>query len=139
MFLASAAAVCGQGLAEEKPRESPPPIQDNSFLMEEAYNQEEGVVQHINGFQRMRGGEWLATFTQEWPVPKQTHQLSYTIPYQRIAGDSAARSGLGDIGLNYRYQLAGSGETTVEWQAQQVALTMNAPAAGKRSSHAGFE
>jgi len=110
VFLASAAAVCGQGLAEEKPRESPPPIQDNSFLMEEAYNQEEGVVQHINAFQRMRGGEWLATFTQEWPVPKQTHQLSYTIPYQRIAGDSAARSGLGDIGLNYRYQLAGSGE-----------------------------
>jgi hypothetical protein len=87
-----------------------PSIQDNSFLMEEAYNQEEGVVQHINTFQRMRGGEWVASFTQEWPVPRQAHQLSYTIPYQRVDGDSGRRSGLGDIALNYRYQLAGSGE-----------------------------
>jgi hypothetical protein len=86
------------------------PIQDNSFLMEEAYNQEEGVVQHINSFQRMRGGGWLASFTQEYPVPRQAHQLSYTIPYLRVAAD-AAHSGLGDIALNYRYQLAGSGQT----------------------------
>src|SRR2546421_8757857 len=85
--------------------DGPPPIQDNSFLMEEAYNQEEGVVQHINAFQRMRGGDWIATFTQEWPVPRLTHQLSYTIPWQRIAEGPGARSGLGDIGLNYRYQL----------------------------------
>ena len=120
VFLASAAAVCGQGLAEEKPRESPPPIQDNSFLMEEAYNQEEGVVQHINAFQRMRGGEWLATFTQEWPVPKQTHQLSYTIPYQRIAGDSAARSGLekkglGSGGLGFQVNVAMSEVLSPRW------------------------
>jgi hypothetical protein len=93
----------------EKPDETRP-IQDNSFLMEEAYNQEEGVVQHINAFERMRGGEWLATFTQEWPVPKQAHQLSYTIPLQRVAGEGGRRSGLGDMALNYRYQLAGDGE-----------------------------
>ena len=86
----------------------PPTIQDNSFLMEEAYNQEEGVVQHINTFQRMRGGTWVATFTQEYPIPGQTHQLSYTIPYERPSGEA----GLGDVALNYRYQLAGSGEAT---------------------------
>ena len=94
----------------EKPGKAPA-IQDNSFLMEEAYNQEEGVVQHINTFQRMRGGDWAATFTQEYPVPGQTHQLSYTIPYERSAGEAGSRSGLGDVALNYRYQLAGSGET----------------------------
>ena len=87
-----------------------PGIQDNSFLMEEAYNQEEGVVQHINAFQRFRGGSWVGTFTQEWPVPRQAHQLSYTIPYVRAAADSGANTGLGDIALNYRYQLAGSGD-----------------------------
>jgi len=87
------------------------PVQDNSFLMEEAYNQEEGVVQHINSFQRMRGGSWLASFTQEYPVPRQMHQLSYTIPYPRVRGEDAAHSGFGDIALNYRYQLAGSGQT----------------------------
>ena len=90
--------------------DGPPPIQDNSFLMEEAYNQEEGVVQHINTFQWMRGGGWIATFTQEWPVPKEAHQLSYTIPFQRVAGEARSRSGLGDIALNYRYQLAGDGD-----------------------------
>jgi hypothetical protein len=94
-----------------KPGE-PPAIQDNSFLMEEAYNQEEGVVQHINTFQRMRGGAWVATFTQEYPVPGQTHQLSYTIPYERPSGEAGATTGAGDVALNYRYQLAGSGETT---------------------------
>ncbi|HYV41993.1 MAG TPA: hypothetical protein VEO02_09420, partial [Thermoanaerobaculia bacterium] len=78
------------------------PVQDNSFLMEEAYNQEEGVVQHINTFQRMRGGGWLASFTQEWPVPRQTHQFSYTVPYTRVVGDSVSNAGLGDIALNYR-------------------------------------
>ncbi len=86
-------------------------IQDNSFLMEEAYNQEEGIVQHINTFQRFRRGSWLSTITQEWPVPKQTHQFSYTIPYARVSGDPASEAGLGDIALNYRYQLAGSGQT----------------------------
>jgi hypothetical protein len=79
--------------------------------MEEAYNQEEGVVQHISTFLRMRGGEWIATFTQEWPVPGLAHQLSYTVPYQRATDDSGSHSGLGDIAVNYRYQLAGSGET----------------------------
>jgi hypothetical protein len=88
-----------------------PSIQDNSFLMEEAYNQEEGIVQHINSFQRLRGGDWLASFTQEWPVPKQAHQLSYTVLYTRVDSDTISHTGLGDVALNYRYQLAGSGES----------------------------
>jgi hypothetical protein len=87
------------------------PVQDNSFLLEEAYNQEEGIVQHINSFQRMRGGDWIASFTQEWPVPGQKHQLSYTIPYRRVDAENSERSGAGDVALNYRYQLAGSGAT----------------------------
>jgi hypothetical protein len=85
-------------------------IQDNSFLVEEAYNQEEGVVQHINTFQRFRGGSWAATFTQEWPVPRQAHQLSYTILYTHVTGGDIAATGIGDVLLNYRYQLAGSSE-----------------------------
>ena len=111
LLLLCARAAAAQSLTPpaEKP-DAPPGIQDNSFLMEEAYNQEEGVVQHINTFQRMRGGAWVATFTQEYPVPRQAHQLSYTIPYER-PDETGARAGLGDVALNYRYQLAGSGET----------------------------
>src|SRR6266404_817563 len=110
LLLIFAETVLAQSPPSVAPRGGPPTIQDNSFLMEEAYNQEEGVVQHINTFQWMRSGEWLATFTQEWPVPKQAHQLSYSVPYQSVAGEAGSRSGLGDFALNYRYQLAGDSE-----------------------------
>lgn len=59
-------------MAEEEKK-----IQDNSFLLEEAYNQEAGVVQHIQSFMYLKKSkDWIYTFTQEWPVPKETHQLS---------------------------------------------------------------
>lgn len=77
-------------------------LSDNSFLIEEAYNQEPGVVQHINAFQRMRGGDWVYTFTQEWPLFGQRHQLSYTVPGLGFGGGD---KGVGDVALNYRYQL----------------------------------
>ena len=87
-----------------------PAIQDNSFLVEEAYNQEPGVVQHIQSFTRTwNRDEWIYTFTQEWPVPGITHQLSYTLAYQR-AGMTERPA---DTALNYRYQLAGNGEAKV--------------------------
>jgi hypothetical protein len=59
-------------------------IQDNSFLIEEAYNQEPGVVQHILNvpINFINGScEIAPSFTQEWPIFSQTHQFSYTIPY----------------------------------------------------------
>lgn len=88
------------------------PIQDNSFLLEEAYNQERGVVQHISTYTHFAdAGDRAFSFTQEWPAPGQAHQLSFTLPYLRLAGGSG--SGLGDVALNYRYQLVGSGDTTV--------------------------
>jgi hypothetical protein len=89
---------------QEAPRLPEPAVEDNSFFVEEAYNQETRVVQHINGL-------WLAgdhldnllyTFTQEWPLGGPRHQLSYTIPLTRLAGQSL---GIGDVQLNYRYQL----------------------------------
>ena len=58
-------------------------IQDNSFFIEEAYNQEPGVVQHIFNLaiDFTNGSREIApSFTQEWPVFSQTHQFSYTIP-----------------------------------------------------------
>ena len=82
-------------------------IRDNSFLLEEAYNQEAGVVQHVGLLHYDTGGEgWQFTFAQEWPLWSQRHQLSYSIP---VAGGDVA-SGLGDLGVHYRYQLAGGGD-----------------------------
>ena len=82
-------------------------IQYNIFLIEEAYNQESGVVQHISAFQRTNGGDWAYAFTQEWPLGGIRHQLSYTVPVQRVEGFG---TGVGDVALNYRHQLLGHPE-----------------------------
>jgi hypothetical protein len=85
------------------------PIADNSFLIEEAYNQERGVVQHISVFQRLwDSGLWAYNFTQEWPLWSQRHQLSFTVPLQRVEQTSGSDIGLGDVAINYRFQLAGT-------------------------------
>jgi hypothetical protein len=92
-----------------------PGIQDNSFLMEEAYNQEFGVVQHISNFTRFwNSKDWAYTFTQEWPVPGDPrHQFSYTIPIQHAGDFRGSGPGIGDVLLNYRYQVLGNGKARV--------------------------
>lgn len=79
------------------------PIEDNSFLIEEAYNQEKGVIQFINTYFRGKDGNWGYSFTNEMPIKKQQHQFSYTINVNRIGGTTR----FGDTFLNYRYQVKG--------------------------------
>jgi outer membrane putative beta-barrel porin/alpha-amylase len=99
-------------------------IEDNSFLIEEAYNQEPGIVQHI--FNWVRGWDWTEghsrtfdfVFTQEWPIGSQTHQFSYTVPISTFSehpdgGPSSEEEGFGDILLNYRLQLLKETESQV--------------------------
>lgn len=97
------------GAQPDSTSSSPAPvIQDNSFLVEEAYNQEAGVVQHILTFQAVRGSkDFEIGFGQEWPVGSIRHQLSYDVGVSRIA----SRTGPGDAGINYRYQLTGDGQS----------------------------
>lgn len=76
-------------------------ITDNSFLVEEAFNQEPHIFQNIASWAWSGNGEWAASFTQEWPLFVKAHQLSYTIPLS--SGDAGA--GFNDVLLNYRYQL----------------------------------
>ena len=104
--LLAAALLCTAPLTAQQPapEDAPAPIQDNSFLIEEAYNQPAGIVQHIGTFSRDRSGKtWGSSFTQEWPLFSQRHQVSYTVPVQR--NESPPGTGVGDIALNYRYQL----------------------------------
>lgn len=99
-------------------------IQDNSFLLEEAYNQEDGVIQHIQSFQYMKDDTWAYSFTQEWPVPTQKHQLSYTIPYLRL-NEVEPHTGFGDVLLNYRYQAVLNGPVAFSPRASLIMPTGN--------------
>lgn len=107
--------VCGQEVAGTEGAsgraaraQALPPLQDNSFLVEEAYNQERGVVQHALTWELQPGrGTWTATFAQEWPLPSQRHQLSYSLPASRIEQGTGHASGIGDAGVHYRLQVGG--------------------------------
>ena len=79
--------------------------------MEEAYNQEAGVVQHIfsglyswDNFSGTGGRRIDFSFTQEWPAYGQAHQVSYTVPYAFVRENGNWRDGIGDVMLHYRYQ-----------------------------------
>ena len=97
---------------QQQNKHDSPPIQDNSFLVEEAYNQEKDVVQHINNFTYFsQSHDWFYSFTQEWPVRGLKNQLSYTFTTVRPGAFSSSGVGFGDALINYRYQLIGTGET----------------------------
>jgi hypothetical protein len=123
--------------AQAKPASTPVPISDNSFLIEEAYNQESGVVQHIFNYRRDRDGGWLATFTQEWPLGGPLDQLSYTLPLQswtRPGGGLGAA--IGDLAINYRRQILGRGDEPV-WFSPRLSLVLPTGSAQKGTGAGG--
>jgi hypothetical protein len=111
-LLATLAVACVMVRPAAAQQPSPAPVQppaasaarpfeilDNSFLVEEAFNQERGVFQSIATFLRTGEG-WAFGFTQEWPLRSQRHQVSYTVPALGADGTS----GIGDVLINYRLQ-----------------------------------
>ena len=75
-------------------------IEDNSFFIEEAYNQEEGIIQHIfTSSYNFSSKTVEPIFTQEWPMFTQKHQFSYTLPMNYFSKNET------ELLLNYRYQL----------------------------------
>lgn len=77
-------------------------ITDNSFLVEEAFNQEPGIFQNIFVLTRTRDGVYDGSVTQEWPVVSMRHQFSFTMPFSAVSGQGA----VGDLMLNYRFQVS---------------------------------
>jgi hypothetical protein len=97
-------------------------IEDNSFLLEEAYNQEFRVVQHILTSDHQRSSSNIVlTFSQEYPFFSEYHQVSYAVPYQSF--NSGNNQGIGDIFLSYRYQLTGK----ESWAATAPMLSLVLP------------
>jgi hypothetical protein len=81
---------------------------DHSFLLEEAYNQERGEVQHTlravySRDLRLRG--WSFNFEQESWLFTENHQVAFNIPFYHLREDGEKQWGVGDIQIEYRYQL----------------------------------
>jgi len=95
--------------AERRPIDG---FEDNGFLVEEAYNQDRGEVQHTlnavytNDFRR-RG--WSFTFEQEWWLFTEDHQVAVSIPFSHLREEGEKQRGVGDILIEYRYQLLEEG------------------------------
>lgn len=78
----------------------PSPIEDHQFAAEEGIAGSGGSVSYTSMYLRGRDGEaWSSELSQEWGA---RHRFSYTIPIFR-----AEQTGLGDVMLNYRFQLLG--------------------------------
>ena len=84
-------------------------IEDNSFLLEEAFNQEYGVYQFIQKYQTDLKDKktFDYAFENEIPLTDKVHQFSYEIPVAKT--NEAKESGVGDISLNYRWQPVNTG------------------------------
>lgn len=78
-------------------------IADNSFLVEEAYNQESGVYQFVQQYQTTAANRiYDYSFTGELPITHLKHQFSFEVPYSRSG--IGGKTGLGDVILSYRWQ-----------------------------------
>jgi hypothetical protein len=78
-------------------------IEDNSFLLEEAFNQEWGVYQFIQKYQTAKVAKgYEYSFENEIPITDKTQQFSYEFAFGRP--DSAGHGAISDVTLNYRLQ-----------------------------------
>ena len=120
---------CGTALAQMAAVDAG--IEDNSFLVEEAFNQEKNVIQHISMFtHNWEGDGWIYTFTDEWPFPGHPkHQLSVTLSALSNGDFPDSGGGLGDTAFNYRYQVVGGGGKKVSFSPR---FTLLAPTGSAR-------
>jgi hypothetical protein len=118
-----------------------PSIEDNSMFIEEAFNQEAGIIQHISNLIFDKGGLVYA-YTQEIPLADVKHQLSFTFSYnsyktpegiQQIGNSQFVTKGLGDFYVNYRPLLFGKND----WALVIPRFTLIAPTGDARYGFGG--
>ncbi len=86
-----------------------PAFEDNSFLLEEAFNQPMGVIQHVASlsWNKLKQGDVNFNFTQEIPITDLKHQFSYSLNYSlmKSVDRGNTKSGFGDMYISYRPSL----------------------------------
>jgi len=94
-----------------------PSIEDNSMFIEEAFNQEAGIIQHISNFV-FSGGNFAYNYTQEIPLKNEKNQFSFGLSYASLKKSTEhsfqnrnfLTNGVGDIYLNYRPMIWGKND-----------------------------
>jgi hypothetical protein len=140
----------GAAIAQDKARKGSylfferPAIEDNSFLIEEAFNQSAGVLQHIfavsvNDF---HSRSLTCSFTQEIPLTDGGHQLSYSLNYlfwPSSDNPSASVSGLSDLYVSYRPLICGPGRWAMVIPRFTVVLPTGKSSDGLGGGAFGFQ
>ena len=128
------------GNGKENGKEGPKHIRDNAFLVEEAFNQEPGEVQHIFNWvflwdrtRLARSRDFALSYTMELPLGTQKHQFSLTTQFltafeKPVDGPATRQGDIGDTFLNYRYQLLDDDDFL--WCAPRFSLIL--PTADRR-------
>ena len=107
-----------------------PNIEDNSMFIEEAFNQERAIIQHISNL-IMIDGDLQYVFTQEIPLPNEKNQLSIGIVYNSLKtkpSGAPSHGGFGDLYINYRPMLM----SKTSWALVIPRFTIIAPTGNAR-------
>jgi hypothetical protein len=88
-------------------------LQSNGLLVDTAYHQEDGEVQHALTFSRSRKDGWASAVSQEWPLFSEKHQVSISLPADLFVKRLDGSRGVGDLTLEYSYFLLGDNRSRV--------------------------
>lgn len=119
IFLVITASAFGQEVSiETEPRKGSylyygqPAFEDNSFLLDEAINQERGVMQFVSNiyFDNSRGGNFLYSFTHQIPIASRRHEVDYTLFYYYQNTSEQKGGGFGDMNVTYHFMAMGKEE-----------------------------
>ena len=84
-------------------------FEDNSFLLDEAFTQEKGVMQYISNiyWSNLAHDQFMHSFTHEIPLGHNRHQLSYSLSngIQKGNDHNVNQRGLGDTNIMYSYMV----------------------------------
>lgn len=118
-----------------------PRLQGASFLLEDANNQADGIVEHVLTFARTSGASgWTLGVTEEWPAGGVSNQLSLQVPWIRPeTATGTSSSGPGDVTIGYRRQLGGGDRKWAAAPRVSLLLPTGDPAAGTGAGGVGLQ
>lgn len=88
-------------------------LQSNDFLVDTAYLQEKGELQHSFTLTRTNRRNWSTNFSEEISLGSEKHQLSFSLPSQLVGNSPKKHRGFGDIQIEYNYGLFGDSESRI--------------------------